>query len=201
MPASACGPVLVASRCAVRISRITRVVATEREAPGAEGFFMAFDASEQEHVARALGRIPSGCSILTVVAGDRRTGVLVSWVQQAAFEPPMVSVGVKKGRPAEALIDESRQFVLNLLGENPSAMFKHFGRGFALEDDAFAGLAIESVPGGLAIPDRIARLSVAVRQKVDAGDHWLYVGEIIDADGGAEGAKPYVHLRKNGLSY
>ncbi len=152
-------------------------------------------------VARALGRIPSGCSILTVVAGDRRTGVLVSWVQQAAFEPPMVSVGVKKGRPVESLIDESKQFVLNLLGENPSAMFKHFGRGFALEDEAFAGLAVETVPGGVAIPDRVARLSVAVRHKVDAGDHWLYVGEIIDADGGADGAKPYVHLRKNGLSY
>lgn len=201
MPAAACSAVLAAAPRAVRISRITRVVATEREAPGAEGFFMAFDSSEQEHIARALSRIPSGCSILTAVAGDRRTGVLVSWVQQAAFEPPMVSVGVKKGRPVEALIDESRQFVLNLLGENPSAMFKHFGRGFALEENAFAGLAVETVSGGVAIPDRVARLSVAVRQKVDAGDHWLYVGEIIDADGGAEGAKPYVHLRKNGLSY
>lgn len=162
---------------------------------------MAFDSSEQEHIARALGRIPSGCSILTAVAGNRRTGVLVSWVQQAAFEPPMLSVGVKKGRPVETLIDESRQFVLNLLGENPSAMFKHFGRGFALEEDAFAGLAVETVPGGLAIPDRVARLSVAVRHKIDVGDHWLYVGEIFDADGGAEGAKPYVHLRKNGFSY
>ncbi|QDV89142.1 Putative diflavin flavoprotein A 5 [Phycisphaerae bacterium RAS2] len=162
---------------------------------------MALDSTGQEHVARALGRIPSGCSILTVAVGNRRTGVLVSWAQQAAFEPPMVSVGVKKGRPVEQLIDAAGQFVLNLLGENPSAMFKHFGRGFALEEDAFAGLAVEAVPGGVAIPDRVARLSVAVRQKVDAGDHWLYVGEIIDADGGADGAKPYVHLRKNGLSY
>ena len=40
-----------------------------------------------------LGRIPSGVFIL--VGGDgagRRTGLLTSWVQQASFEPPQVTV-------------------------------------------------------------------------------------------------------------
>ena len=43
-----------------------------------------------------LGRVPSGIFILTVGTGDRATGMLASWVMQAGFEPPMVTVAVKQ---------------------------------------------------------------------------------------------------------
>jgi flavin reductase (DIM6/NTAB) family NADH-FMN oxidoreductase RutF len=154
----------------------------------------------RDRVSKAIGRIPSGCSILTARAGGRRTGMLASWVQQAGFDPPTLSVAVKKGRPIERLIDDSRTFILNVLGENPLPMFKHFGRGFSPEDDAFAGIGATDVTDGVVIEDRVGWISAKVREKVDAGDHWLYIGEVIDADCQAD-ANPYVHLRKNGLNY
>jgi flavin reductase (DIM6/NTAB) family NADH-FMN oxidoreductase RutF len=156
-----------------------------------------------EAIAKSLGRIPSGCAILTAVAHGRRTGMLASWFQQTSFEPPMISVAVKKGRPIEKLIDDSGEFVLNLLRENPAAMFKQFGRGFTLEEDAFAGVAVSQVAGvagGVALADALAHLSGRVKGKCDAGDHWLYIAEVMGADI-AEIAPPYVHLRKNGLNY
>jgi hypothetical protein len=58
--------------------------------------------------ARALGRIPSGLFILTARFEDQSTGMLASWVQQVSFDPPLVSVAVKKGR-----------FVANWLVTNP----------------------------------------------------------------------------------
>ena len=100
--------------------------------------------ADAESIGAGIGRIPSGCSILTVQHAGRSTGLLVSWVQQAAFDPPSISVAVKRGRPAEGLIDGSGRFVLNLVGEDPKPMFKRFGKGFSLEEDAFAGLAIEA---------------------------------------------------------
>lgn len=126
--------------------------------------------------------------------------MLASWIQQASFEPPMITVALKKGRPIEQLIDESGAFVINILGENPSAMFKHFGKGFSLEEDAFAGLNANDVDGGVAIPDQIAWLAVKVRSRHEAGDHWVYIAESTDADID-EIAQPYVHLRKKGFSY
>jgi len=158
------------------------------------------DETTRDQIAKALGRIPSGCCILTARGGGRRTGMLASWLQQAAFDPPMVSVAVNKGRPIVKLIEESGGFVANLLGENPGPMFRHFGRGFTLEEDAFAGLSVEEVPGGVAIPDRIAWLSAMIRHRCDAGDHWLLVAEVIAAEAG-DGPSPYVHIRRNGLSY
>ncbi len=153
-----------------------------------------------EQIGRVLGRIPSGCVILTARAGGQSLGMLASWMQQAAFDPPAISISVKKGRPIEALIDESGSFVANLIGEDPARLFKQFGKGFSLGEDSFAGLKTRDVPSGVIIEEAVAWLSGKVRGKHDAGDHWLYVAELTDA--GMEGQPtPYVHLRRNGLNY
>ena len=151
-------------------------------------------------IARAIGRIPSGCAILTAKTGTRRTGMLASWMQQAAFEPPMISVAVRCGRPIEAIIDESGHFIANILSDNPGPMFKHFGKGFALDEEAFAGLAVKDHAAGIIISDQVAWLAGKLRGKHSAGDHFIYLAEVIDAGATPDG-KPYVHLRENGLSY
>jgi flavin reductase (DIM6/NTAB) family NADH-FMN oxidoreductase RutF len=154
----------------------------------------------KDRIGKAIGRIPSGCSIVTVRSASGLTGMLASWVQQAAFEPPMISMAMKRDRPAEKLIDEAGGFVVNILGENPTAMFRHFGKGFSPEQDAFAGLEVKPFGSGLVISDQIAWLSTRVTGKHAAGDHWIYLAEVVDA-GVGELAPPHVHIRKNGLSY
>ncbi|MEE8170285.1 MAG: flavin reductase family protein [Phycisphaerae bacterium] len=158
------------------------------------------DDSTLSDIGKALGRIPSGCAILPARSRRGATGMLASWVQQTAFEPPAVTVAVKKGRPIESYIDESGGMALNLIGEDPSAMFRHFGRGFGPGEEAFEGLQTRAVDGGIALDGAIAVLSCRVTAKHDAGDHWLYIAHVTAAEAPADG-RPYVHLRKNGLGY
>ncbi|MCK6485867.1 MAG: flavin reductase family protein [Phycisphaerae bacterium] len=153
-----------------------------------------------EQVGRALARIPSGCAILTARHEGRRSGMLASWIQQAGFDPPAVSVAVKKGRPIEELMDAAGSFALNLIGDDPAPMFRHFGRGYGLDDDAFERLNVTDCDGGVALVDAMAILNCRVAGKYDAGDHWIYVGHVTDAKARDEG-RPYVHLRKNGMNY
>jgi len=154
----------------------------------------------KEIVGAAVAMIPSGCSILTVTHKHRSTGMLVSWVQQVSFEPLLLCVCVKRGRPAQELIDAAGRFVLNVVGDDPSAMFKHFGKGFSLDEEAFDGVATQHSEYGPVLTDCVAHLGCAVTQKVAAGDHDLYI-VTVEAGRATEGAKPYVHLRKSGLSY
>lgn len=154
----------------------------------------------QEAIGGATGRIPSGCYILTCAHGDKRTGVLVSWVQQASFEPVQLTVCVKRGRPAATLIDGAGRFVLNVLGEDPSAMFKHFGKGFSLEEDAFAGVEHADSDYGPVLVGCIARIGCEVKGRIAGGDHDVYLADVVAGDGGPD-VKPYVHLRKSGLTY
>ena len=111
----------------------------------------------KDKLAPLLGRIPSGVFIL--VAGNdtgQQTGMLASWVQQAAFNPPSISVGVKKGRPIENLIDASGHFLVNLIGENSGPMFKHFGKGFEPGEPAFDGVACRANDAGCVLESGIA---------------------------------------------
>ncbi len=153
-----------------------------------------------EEIGLALGRIPSGCSILSVQHGGRATAVLVSWVQQAAFDPPCLTVCIKRGRPAAPLIDASKRFLLNVVGEDPTPMFRRFAKGFTLGEDAFAGLHVEPTEFGPLILECIAHLGCRVLHKASVGDHDVYAAEIAAAHA-LDGARPYVHLRSTGLSY
>ncbi len=156
--------------------------------------------SSKEQIGAALGRIPSGACIATAAHQGESNGMLASWIQQVGFEPPMVSLAVKKGRPIEPLIDGSSGFVLNVLGEGDTALFKHFGKGFAAGADAFAGIDCEPTPSGPGLTGAIARLECKVTAKHPAGDHNVYFGEVIGAVADDQ-AKPYIHVRSTGLSY
>ena len=53
---------------------------------------------DQSNLAAVLGRIPSGIFIVTLRHNGQETGMLSSWVMQAGFEPPMVTVAVNRSR-------------------------------------------------------------------------------------------------------
>lgn len=149
-----------------------------------------------------LGRVPSGIFILTVGVGGRATGMLSSWVMQAGFEPPMVSVGVKLGRYVCDWLAEGQPFVLNLVGESQSQLLKHFGKGFEPGANAFEGLAIGHCARGVPIlTDCVGYLECEPTGHVDSGDHRIFLakvarGKLHDAD-----VKPMVHIRKSGANY
>jgi flavin reductase (DIM6/NTAB) family NADH-FMN oxidoreductase RutF len=154
----------------------------------------------QETIGAALGRIVGGCSVLTTQHSGRSNGLLVSWVQQAAFDPPSVTVCLKQGRPAARLIDGSKRFLLNVIGECTTPVLKHFGRGFSLEEDAFSGLVTNPTEFGPMLMDCIAHLGCVVQDRVAVGDHDLYIAKVV-AGGAVDGAKPLIHIRETGLAY
>ena len=151
-------------------------------------------------ISRPLGQIPSGCFVVTARHQGRSTGMLASWVQQAGFEPPAVTVAVKKGRPIQELIEASGHFVLNLVPEDRGPMFQQFGKGCRPDENAFEGLLIREEPEGIAIETCAGYLGCRVMTHADSGDHRIYVGEVISGTSQGD-VQPYVHVRSSGLNY
>ena len=149
----------------------------------------------------ALGRIVSGISVLTARRGDQATGMLASWVQQCAFEPPHISVAIKQGRPMNGWLTEGSQFVLNVLADSQKNLVAHFGRGFSLETSAFEGLELGTSAGNQPILlQALGYLECEVTSRMKVGDHDLLVGRVVA--GAMQGAgDPMVHLRKSGMRY
>jgi flavin reductase (DIM6/NTAB) family NADH-FMN oxidoreductase RutF len=155
----------------------------------------------QRQLASALGRIPSGLFVLTVRRGEAETGMLASWVQQSSFEPPQITVAIKRGRDVLTWLTEGSPFTLNILDASQTDMIVHFGRGFALNEPAFTGLEVVR-PGGAApvLSEALAYLECRVAGKCPAGDHDLLIAEIVRGKLLGDG-QPMVHVRKSGSHY
>ena len=157
--------------------------------------------SELSDVALALGRVPSGLFVLTARDGHRETGMLVSWVQQCSFEPPLVSFALKRGRWVAAWLTAGAPLFVNVLDDTQTDMIVHFGRGFALGEPAFEGLEVErGSEGGPVLAEALACLECRVVTRCTAGDHELLIAEVVRGRMLNEG-QPMVHVRKSGLHY
>jgi flavin reductase (DIM6/NTAB) family NADH-FMN oxidoreductase RutF len=155
----------------------------------------------QKNLAAALGRVPSGIFILTLTHDGGETGMLASWVQQCAFKPPMISFAVQRGRPIASLLKPESVVTLNILEKAQTDMIAHFGKGFALTDNAFQDIDLRRAePHGPILAEAHAYLFVKLTASVPTGDHDLYVGEVTAGSLLDEG-EPMVHIRKNGMHY
>jgi Conserved protein/domain typically associated with flavoprotein oxygenases, DIM6/NTAB family len=161
--------------------------------------------SMNESIAPILGQIPSGLSILTVRNEEgHETGMLASWVQQAAFEPASVTVAVNKSRYVHGWLKVRTGVALNLIGEAQKNLLGHFGKGFEPGVSAFDGLNIERSPAGLPVlQDSLGWLEGTVTDVMDAGDHTIFLVELTSGGAGtlAGQQRPWVHVRKSGAHY
>jgi flavin reductase (DIM6/NTAB) family NADH-FMN oxidoreductase RutF len=149
-----------------------------------------------------LGRVPSGIFILTVGTGPRATGMLSSWVMQAGFEPPMVSVAVKLGRYVCDCLTQGQPFVLNLIGHSQSRLMKHFAKGFEPSEPAFEGLDITHCARGVPIlQDALGHLECEPVSHIDSGDHRVFLAKAVRGKLRDAHQKPRVHIRKSGAKY
>jgi flavin reductase (DIM6/NTAB) family NADH-FMN oxidoreductase RutF len=155
----------------------------------------------KDKIGHALGRIPSGVAVLTTRDKGMDGAMLASWYQQVSFAPPMVSFAVKRGRPVVEMIQNSKKLALNLLHTGQKDMLGHFGRGFEPGQDPFVGLKTETQSLGVPIlKNCLGFLECELRHQYDAGDHLLFVAEVVNA-GAEEEGQPMVHLRRNGFNY
>ena len=151
----------------------------------------------------ALARIPSGLFILTWRddGGDR--GMLASWVMQAGFVPPTVTVAVAPGRDLLDAIDRELPFVINILGDSQRSLLARFGRPPVAGEDPFVDLVMQRAAGDAPVLAGSAgwlECHGVGRVGGETTDH-VVVLATVTAAGAAGAVQPLVHLRKNGLRY
>src|SRR5262249_46721136 len=145
--------------------------------------------------------VPSGIFVLTCRRGDKEAALLASWVQQCSFDPPMLSVAVKRGREVAAWLADGAPFAVNILGENQKDLLSHFGKGLMLAELADAERRVDRVDGrAAALTEALAVLHCEPAGNCEAGDHHLIVGRIVAGRLRAN-ERPMIHVRKNGLNY
>lgn len=137
---------------------------------------------------QALGRVIGSLCVITANQGETPFGILTSWVSQATFTPPGVTIAIPKDR-AEGVLDQPETpFVLNILKEGRNVR-RNFLKATAPGEDRFAELQTETAANGcLVLLDALAYLECTIQNRMDCGDHWLIYaivenGRVLEAAG------------------
>jgi len=151
-------------------------------------------------VEQAVGRIVGSLCVLTVQRGEVSTAMLASWVSQATFNPPGLTIAVAKDRAVESYLFEGDRFVLNIL-EQGKQLRKHFMKKFAPGENRFVDVQSELTEGGLILSDGLAYLECRVAQRMECGDHWIIYaiadnGKLLQSNG-----LTAIHHRKTASNY
>ncbi len=156
-----------------------------------------------DRTSQALGRIVGSLCVVTAKKGEVSGAMLASWVSQATFNPPGLTVAVAKDRAIESLLHTGDKFVLNILQEgNHIPLMKHFLKPFSPGEDRFVDVATEeSNSGSPILSDALAYIECQVDNRMECGDHWLVYavaeqGKLLQSEGLTS-----LHHRKSGSHY
>ena len=152
---------------------------------------------------RALGRLSGGLYVVTASEGSdktlRQSAMVASWVSQASFSPPGITVAVAKDRAIESFMQVNKTFVINILREdNFQKMFRHFLKRFAPGADRFADVDIikDLAKGGPVLSEALAFLDCKVVSRLETPDHWIIYGIVENGNVSDLTCKTAVHHRK-----
>lgn len=147
-------------------------------------------------ISRAQRKIIHGVYVISTKLNDRVNAMTAAWVARASFDPPLITVSVGRTRFTHDMIKGSGVFAVNVLSPDAMATGKHFGMKSGKKTDKFAGVEyFTSVTGSPILKDCIAWMDCAVVSLCDAGDHTLFIGEVLDGGVLSEDATTLIYDR------
>lgn len=132
--------------------------------------------------AQALASLTTGIYVLTVEAGNHQHGMSSSWATQVSGEPVLVMAAVDQAHITHGLVMESKAFALNIVGHNSVALEDYFYSSQSRRLDNLSPFDLETGRTGTPLlRDALASLDCRLVSTHTAGDHTLFVGEVVEA--------------------
>jgi flavin reductase (DIM6/NTAB) family NADH-FMN oxidoreductase RutF len=118
-----------------------------------------------------------------------RTGkaniVTLAWSMPTSFDPPLVAISVSPRRYSHKLIEETKEFVVNVPTIEIARETLFCGRVSGRTHDKFEEAPLTALPAKRVqapiIKECVAHLECRLVQKIPTGDHTIFVGEILAA--------------------
>ncbi|QBY04506.1 flavin reductase [Thalassotalea sp. HSM 43] len=128
----------------------------------------------------ALGKFPTGVTIITSKHGDEQIGMTISSFNSVSLNPPLILWSIDKSARSLPAFTDSKNFAVHVLADDQQELSNLFARQGA---DKFAAASIET---GIAdvplLTEYCARFQCEVEHQYDGGDHIIIVGRVLDFD-------------------
>ncbi len=135
---------------------------------------------EASAISSALANLTNGVYVLGSRRGREMTAMTASWVSQVSERPPYVAVAVRDDRYTHDVVLDSSTFALSVLRDDQVDVATHFAETSGEYHDKLYGIPYGQSPNGSPILlDCLAYLDCRVLDTARAGDHTVFVGEVI----------------------
>ena len=148
-----------------------------------------------------LNKLTYGLYVLTAAAGEERGGMLITWVTQASFDPPMIAVAVQNSAHTTGVMKQSGAFALNFMADEQRKEAGAFGKKYAKVGDKLADVAHHpgAATGSPVLEDALGHLECRIKGWLPGGDHDIALAEIVGAQLGRGSA--LMTTVSSGMSY
>ena len=138
-----------------------------------------------------LKSILTGVYVLTVQDQGNINGTTVAWATPVSYEPLLVMASMAGIRASHDMIKNSGYFGLNVLKADQVDLARNFGFQSGRDVDKFDGVNFTTSEHGLPVlKDARGFIECRLVSAYPAGDHTLFVGEVISASVFDEETKP-----------
>lgn len=140
---------------------------------------------------RAIGATPYLSPVPAVLVGCGDPGrdirpnlITVAWTGVCCSHPPMLSISLRKERYSHGLIERTREFTVNLVGEDLLHAMDYCGVKSGRDRDKFEILGLTAIPAppltlAPALGESPAFLCCRVKEILPLGSHDLFLAEIV----------------------
>ncbi len=130
---------------------------------------------------RALGTFATGVTVVTTRdTGGMPRGFTANSFTSVSLDPPLILVCLAKSAASCPVFQSARDFAVNILSEDQKAVSATFS---SRTEDRFAAVDWSTRATGCPIFEGVASwLDCRMHEIVDAGDHLILIGRIVDYD-------------------
>jgi flavin reductase (DIM6/NTAB) family NADH-FMN oxidoreductase RutF len=147
----------------------------------------------------ALATFATGVVVVTVRDGRDDIGTTLTAFSSVSLDPPLIMIAVANESYLAEVLDRCDRWAVTVLSAEQRAIA---GR-FAAAGRPSARLLIASVPhhrgrlsGALIADESLAALECEARQRVPAGDHVLFIAEVLSVDHIAADRPPLIRVNR-----
>ncbi|MFF0486329.1 flavin reductase family protein [Streptomyces sp. NPDC004435] len=129
----------------------------------------------------AMGRFPTGVTLLTQGYGDRTSVITLNSLVSVSLDPLLLLVSVKSAGRIRPRVGAAGSFAVNVLGRGQRDLAVEFCRPDRSEGQAAVRrmAAVPGVTGNAVMPSAEAYVECVLEHEHRAGDHTLLIGRAV----------------------
>ncbi len=142
-----------------------------------------------------------GLYAVTSTHGEEVSAMTANWISQVSFDPPLLALAVQHDSHSRQVIEAGGVFAVNVFESGQRDQAGMLGRKYAKHPEKLGELGSKPGPatGSPVLDLALGWVECRVTGSLPAGDHVLFVGEVIEAGLNREGTP--LTLQETGFKY